>query len=95
MVLPFFPGCVDCVVCGSRGGEEPSGEDPPPDSNPFSDAQFGKNLASLSSQFAGSVNHRFKLQKRGQLFIRTHNETLSIAAMCVHNPDRSPVGINR
>jgi hypothetical protein len=30
----------------------------------------------------------------GQQFIGTHNETLSIAAMCVRNPDRSPVGIN-
>jgi len=28
------------------------------------------------------------------LFIRTHNETLSIAAMRVSNPDRSPLGIN-
>jgi hypothetical protein len=33
--------------------------------------------------------------KRSQLFIRTHNETLSIIAMRVSNPDRSPVGINR
>jgi hypothetical protein len=29
-------------------------------------------------------------QKRSQLFIHTHNETLSIVAMCVSNPDRSP-----
>jgi hypothetical protein len=29
------------------------------------------------------------------LFIRTHNETLSVVAMRVSNPDRSPVGINR
>jgi hypothetical protein len=28
-------------------------------------------------------------------FLRVRNETLSIVAMCVHNPDRSPVGINR
>jgi hypothetical protein len=28
-------------------------------------------------------------------FIRTHNETLSVAAMRVGNPDRSPVGIDR
>jgi len=34
-------------------------------------------------------------QKRSQLFIRPHNETLSIVAMCVSNPDCSPVGINR
>jgi hypothetical protein len=25
----------------------------------------------------------------------THNETLSVAAMCVNSPDRLPVGINR
>jgi hypothetical protein len=30
----------------------------------------------------------------GKLFIRAHNETLSVAAMRVSNPDRSPVGIN-
>jgi len=36
----------------------------------------------------------FKLDKRGQLFIRTHNETLSVVAMRVSNLDRSPVGID-
>jgi hypothetical protein len=39
---------------------------------------------------AGS-NRRFKFQKRSQLFVCTHNETLSVAAMRVCNPDRSPV----
>jgi len=29
-----------------------------------------------------------------QPFIRSHNETLSIAAMRVFNEDRSPLGIN-
>jgi hypothetical protein len=38
---------------------------------------------------------RFEFHKRGQLLIRTHNEPLSIVAMPVCNPDRSPVGINR
>ena len=37
----------------------------------------------------------FKLKKRAQLFIRTHNETLSVVAMRVCNPDRSPIGITR
>jgi hypothetical protein len=36
----------------------------------------------------------FKFDKRGQFFIRLHNETPSIAAMCVSNPDRLPLGIN-
>jgi hypothetical protein len=37
---------------------------------------------------------RFQFDKCRQLFIRSHNETLSVA-MRVHNSDRSPVGINR
>jgi hypothetical protein len=37
----------------------------------------------------------FQFQKYCQLFIRTHNETLSVIAMRISNPDRSPVGINR
>jgi hypothetical protein len=45
---------------------------------PFSDAEFGKNLANLSNQFAASANRRFEFQKRAQLFICTHNETLSV-----------------
>ena len=60
-----------------------------------------ENLPALSrnqwrahSQFK-PPGRRFKLNKRGQPFIRTHNETLSVAAMCVSNPDCSPVGINR
>jgi hypothetical protein len=34
-----------------------------------------------------TVNCRFKFQKRSQLFIGSHNETLS-GAMCVRNPDK-------
>jgi len=36
---------------------------------------------------------RLRLASR-QLFIRVHNETLSVAAMCVGNPDCSPLGID-
>jgi hypothetical protein len=41
------------------------------------------------------VADSFEFQKRGQLFIRSDDKTLSIVAMRVCNPDRSPVGINR
>jgi hypothetical protein len=41
-----------------------------------------------------STKRRFQFQKRSQLLIRTHNETFSITAMRVCNPDRSPVRIN-
>jgi hypothetical protein len=40
------------------------------------------------------ADRRFQFQKRRQLLIRTHNETLSVIAMCISNPDRSPLGIN-
>src|SRR5205814_10083231 len=33
-------------------------------------------------------------QKRSQLLIGTHNETLSVAAVCVNNPDCSRLTIN-
>ena len=36
----------------------------------------------------------FESTKRRQLFILTHNETFSIVAVRVCNPDRAPVGIN-
>ena len=32
--------------------------------------------------------------KAVKFLFRVHNETLSVAAMCVSNPDRSPVGID-
>jgi hypothetical protein len=44
---------------------------------------------------AAIPDRRFKFEKSSQLFIRVHDETLSIVAMCVCNPDGSPVGINR
>jgi hypothetical protein len=48
----------------------------------------------LSRQLSAGTSRRFKFQKRRQLFIRVHNETLSVAAMCVSNPERSPFEIN-
>jgi hypothetical protein len=43
----------------------------------------------MSRQFAASANRHFEFQKRGQLLIGTHNETLFAAAMRVSNPDYS------
>src|SRR5260370_19714220 len=40
-----------------------------------------------------AADRRFKFHKRGQLFIRTHNEALSIVAMRVSNEDCSPFRI--
>jgi hypothetical protein len=41
---------------------------------------------------AGRLNRQFQFHKRSQLFIRVHNETFSVVAMCVCDPDGSPVG---
>jgi hypothetical protein len=55
---------------------------------------FAKKLATLSRQFAASASRRFQFHKRRQLFIRVHNETLTVVAMCVCNPDGSPVAVH-
>jgi hypothetical protein len=41
-----------------------------------------------------TADYRFEFHKCGQFIIDTHNETLSIAAMRVSNPDCSPAGIH-
>jgi hypothetical protein len=94
MLFPF-PRCVDLGLQGPEEAKNPAGKVLRLIQDRLSDAEFGKNLASLSNQFAASANRRFEFNKRAQLFIRSHNKTLSVAAMCVRNPDRSPVGINR
>jgi hypothetical protein len=61
--------------------------------------RHGDNLSSFiscapqSSGGSALLNRRLEFHKRHQLFICTHNETLSVVAMRVSNPDRSPVGI--
>jgi hypothetical protein len=40
------------------------------------------------------ANHRFQFNKSSQLFIRSHNATLSVVAVCISYPDRSPVAIH-
>src|SRR5262249_34047854 len=42
-----------------------------------------------------NTDRPFKVQKRCQYFICTHNVTLSIIAMCVSNPDRAPSWLKR
>jgi hypothetical protein len=60
----------------------------------LSDAEFWKNLISLSRQFAAIASCRFKFHKRSQLFLRSHNEALPVAAMCISHEDGSPVTIH-
>jgi len=53
MVLPSFsPLTLISVIAGPEGAKNLAGEYPPPDSDPFNDAEFGKNLFCVSSKFA-------------------------------------------
>ena len=58
----------------------------------LSDAEFGKNPPTCQTNSPKGRNCRVKFQKRGQLFIRVHNETLSIIAMHVCNEDSPGCG---
>jgi hypothetical protein len=55
----------------------------------ISDFQFAKLVQSMVD-----TNCPFQFQKRSQLFIGAHNETLSVAALCVCNPDCATLGID-
>jgi hypothetical protein len=63
--------------------------------DPFEDAVFGENYANLSRQFPASADCLFKFHQRSQLFIRAHDEALSVGAMRTSNEERPPVGIPR
>jgi hypothetical protein len=74
------------VGCGPGGDEESQrGKCPPPDSDPFTDAEFAKNLVRLSRQLIVRTDRRLKNNERSQLFLGTHNEALTVAAMRVSN----------
>jgi hypothetical protein len=89
-----FPPALILLSAGLERDEEPSGEEVLRLIQiRFSDAEFGKNLAKLSNHFAASADRRFRFEKRTHYLIRTHNETLSVVAMRVNNPDRSSLRI--
>src|SRR2546430_1153666 len=91
-----FSRWVDHATAGLKRGKKTPREGflcPTPDSDSFSDAQFGKNLGALSRQFPAIPNRRFEFHKRSQLFIGSHNETLAVAAMRVSDKDCSPARI--
>jgi hypothetical protein len=52
------------------------------------------NVAQHGRLLDDRVNCRLQFHKRSQLFILAHDESLSVVAMCVCNPDGSPVGIH-
>jgi hypothetical protein len=94
MVLFSFPRAVlDLWNRGSGRGEEPGGaKGLRLIQIRFSDAEFCKNVANLSNQFAANAIRRFEFHKRTQFLIRPHNEPLPIVAMRVCNEHRPGCG---
>jgi hypothetical protein len=97
MLLPsFFPAGLILWKCGSGRGEELAGK------SVLRLIQirlvtsiFGQNSLARQVNSPQITNRRLEFQKRGQLFVCTRNETLSVVAMRVCNPDCSPAEINR
>jgi hypothetical protein len=66
MVFRVYPRRVNLAMAGPEEAKNLAGKCPPSDSDPRSDDEFGKNLASLSRQLAASANRRFEFHKRRQ-----------------------------
>jgi hypothetical protein len=77
-----------------KKGKKAPGEKPPALTPVPDNAECGKNLACSSRQLAASADRRFKISKRAELFIRTHDKPLSVVAMRVCDPDCSPLGVD-
>jgi hypothetical protein len=69
--------------CGSGRDEEPGGEEAVLRQIQIRLAtpSLQKSTPACQDKFAAGANRRFKFQKRSQLFIRMHDETLSVVAM--------------
>jgi hypothetical protein len=52
-------------------------------------SQMAQNRGLVEPRACAIPHRRFQFHKRSQLLIRTHTETLSVAAVHVNNPDRS------
>jgi hypothetical protein len=58
-------------------------------------ARLARQLQSAFDLVAqkANANRPFQLQKGSESVFRVHDETLPVIAMCVGNPDRSPLAI--
>jgi len=54
------------------------------------DAEFGKNVANLSNQFAARASRPFKFRTPVNFSSARTHETLPVVSMRICNPDRSP-----
>src|SRR5262249_79758 len=80
--------CSRACARASRAGKTPL-----PESDPVSrGAVLKKSRLLIKTIRCEARTARFQFQKRSQYFIGAHNETFSVVAVCVNNPDRSPAG---
>jgi hypothetical protein len=57
--------------------------------------QLSPAKSGMSTAFRVKLESPLQVPEAQSTFIRAHNKALSVAAMRVCNPDRSPVRINR
>jgi len=89
MILPFiFPAELILRLQVWRRRKNLAGKVLPPESDLFERRVLKKSRRSVKIT-RRKPDRRFEFQKRRQLFIPPHNETLSVAAMRVNNKDRS------
>src|SRR5439155_894856 len=71
--LFLFPAELLSGIAGPEGAKNLAGKCPPPDSDPFDDAEFGKTSPPCQAK-KPPPNRRFEFPKRGQLFIGVHTK---------------------
>jgi hypothetical protein len=91
MVLPFcFPLTYFAEARVRKRTKNPAGKSPPPDSDPFSEVEFEKNLAACQNNLP--LSQITDSSSINALSFSSARTTLSIVAVGVGNPDRVPLG---
>jgi len=90
----LFSPCVDSVIRWSGEAKNLARKCSCLIQTRLSDAEFGKNVANLSNQFAARASRQFKFQTPVNFSSARTHETLPVVAMRICNPDRSPFGID-
>ena len=76
----FFPAVLVLRIAGPEETKNLAGESPPPIQIRLATTSLEKISPARQGTIATSANRPFAFQKRSQLLIRTHNETLTVAA---------------
>jgi hypothetical protein len=92
MDLPLSSPCeLISVCCGSGRDEEPAGKILRLIQIRLAMSSFAKILPARQAQSSQAGTANSSVPQSESAFIRTHNETLSVVAVRVRNPGRSPV----